>query len=98
MFAVVLVVVVVLVLLLMVLFLAFGLRMRLGAVLGFGHRPEVEEDVVPEVWADRFRAGGVGFLLPGCWNRPRGGWGRFGFGCGLVHEGSGEGRGGGGGQ
>ena len=65
------------------------------------------EDLVPEVWGDRSRAGWVPGLLPGCWGCPRGGQGTSGsllcgggfcFGRGLVDEVGGEGRGGGGGR
>ena len=104
--AMLVVVVVVLVLLRMVLLLALGLRVRYRVGLGFGNRLEVGEDVVPEVWGDRFQVVGARGLLPGCWNRPcgspRGADSRlcgcaFGFGPGLVDEGDSEGRGGGGG-
>ena len=93
--------VVVLVLLQMVLFLALGLRLQLGVGLGFEDRLEVEEDLVPEVWGDGFRAGGGDLsLLPAWWGGLCGGRGAFGsllcccgfgFDDGLVEEGGAEG-------
>ena len=97
----VVVVVMVLVVLRVVLLLAFRLPLQVGVGLGFGDWLEVEEDVVLEVWGDRFRTGGVFGLLPGCWDRLPGGRVAagsllcgcgFGFCRGLVDEGDSEGR------
>ena len=59
------VVVVVVAVLWAVLLLVLGFRLRLGIGLGFEDRDEVEDNLLPEVWGEQCRAGGLPGLLPG---------------------------------